>query len=343
MVKRLLLLALCLLLLAGVAVHGIWTWWQEPVRAEPAQIVTVAEGSSLAAVASELQRVGLLERPKLWTLMARLRGEDASIKRGEYRFGGDVSPAELLRVLVDGRVVTYSVTLPEGITLQEALGILQAQPALEAVLDGTGDARLQALVQPHPAPEGLFFPDTYRFTRGETDLDVLETAHHRMLDVLDAAWAVRDPSLPYEAPYDALIMSSIVEKETGVAGERGQIAGVFLRRLERGMRLQTDPTVIYGLGGGFDGNLRRRHLDDAGNPFNTYRHKGLPPTPIALPGKAAIEAAMHPEPGNTLYFVARGDGSHEFSETLEQHTAAVRQYQLKRRKDYRSAPAEQRP
>lgn len=343
MVKRILLLGFCLLLTGISAALVIRQWWQEPVQAASEQVITVAEGSSLAFVADELHRAGLLKWPRLWTLMARLRGEDASIKRGEYGFQGHISPAELLQALVEGRVITYSVTLPEGITLAKALAILQAQAPLEALLDGPGDSRLLALVQPHEFLEGLFFPDTYRFVRGESDLAILQVAHRRMLAVLDAAWSGRDPGLPYQGPHEVLIMASIVEKETGIPEERGQIAGVFVRRLQRGMRLQTDPTVIYGLGENFDGNLRRQHLEDRGNAFNTYRHHGLPPGPIALPGKAAIEAAVHPEPGDSLYFVARGDGSHEFSETLEQHSVAVRQYQLNRRKDYRSTPAEQRP
>jgi UPF0755 protein len=244
-------------------------------------------------------------------------------------------------MLVAGRVVQYSVTLPEGITLAEALAVMQSSEALDARLDGTRDPRLLALIEPWTEPEGLFFPDTYVFTRGQTDLEILRLAHQRMRALLDMAWNERDSELPYQEPYEVLVMASIIEKETGVPEERERIAGVFVRRLQRGMRLQTDPTVIYGLGEDYAGNLRRSHLRDMTNLFNTYRHAGLPPTPIALPGEAAILAAVHPAPGQELYFVARGDGSHAFSRTIEEHTRAVQQYQLQRREDYRSSPPPQ--
>lgn len=338
MVRTALFLGLSLLLLAGLGAHAVWSWWRQPVHGEPGKIITIAQGSSLSAVSRELAGAQLLTWPRLWTLVARLKGQDARIKRGEYNFDGGISPEGLLRALVDGRVISYSVTLPEGITLSEALDILQSEDALDSVLEGHSDPRLLVLAEPYPSVEGLFFPDTYQYVRGDTDLDILELAGVRMRRELNRAWDERDLGLPYKDVYELLIMASIVEKETGVPEERGQIAGVFVRRLLKGMRLQTDPTVIYGLGESFDGNLRRRHLEDATNAFNTYRHSGLPPTPIALPGAAAIQAAVHPAEGSALYFVARGDGSHVFSDTLEQHTAAVRQYQLQRRRDYRSAP-----
>ncbi|WP_269473252.1 endolytic transglycosylase MltG [Kineobactrum salinum] len=186
--------------------------------------------------------------------------------------------------------------------------------------------------------EGLFLPETYRFERGTSDLDILARAHRAMLAALTEEWELRAPDLPYETPYEALIMASIIERETGVPDERQQIAGVFVRRLQRGMRLQTDPTTIYGLGTAFDGNLVRSHLRDGDNIYNTYRHHGLPPTPIALPGRAALHAALQPAEGDSLYFVARGDGSHEFNSTLEGHERAVRKYQLERRENYRSRP-----
>jgi UPF0755 protein len=342
MLKKLTLLALCLLLLIGVLTRAVWNWWLTPVAGRPDLTITIDQGASLSRVANDLARAGLLDWPRLWTLAARGQGLDSMIKHGEYRFDGEVSPAGLLEALVQGRVVTYSVTLPEGITLGEALIVLRDQPALEAVLESASDPRLLELVQPRKTAEGLFFPDTYLFTRGDSDFDVLVRAHQRMQKVLSKAWEQRDSALPYREPYEVIIMASVVEKETGVPQERQQIAGVFLRRLEKGMRLQTDPTVIYGLGGEFDGNLRRRHLDDTSNPYNTYRHRGLPPTPIALPGAAAISAATQPDYGTSLYFVARGDGSHQFSDTLEEHTAAVRQFQLRRRSDYRSSPGASR-
>jgi UPF0755 protein len=184
----------------------------------------------------------------------------------------------------------------------------------------------------------LFFPDTYLYSRGTTDLQLLERAHARMLAVLDQEWQDRAADLPYASVYEALIMASIIERETGLPEEREQIAGVFVRRLQQGMRLQTDPTVIYGVGGAFDGNLRRTHLEDDANPYNTYRRDGLPPTPIALPGRASLHAALHPAEGTQLFFVARGDGGHEFSTTLADHERAVRKFQLRRKDDYRSSP-----
>jgi UPF0755 protein len=274
----------------------------------------------------------------LLTWYGRWSGQDQRIKRGEYRVPYGTNAPGLLSLLESGQVVQYQVTLPEGITLRQAIEILHAEEAMTATLSGPGDEKILALVSPSPTGEGWFFPDTYRYTRGDTDWQVLQQAHQAMSQQLQAAWQSREGELPYETPYDVLIMASIIEKETGLAEEREQIAGVFVRRLQRGMRLQTDPTIIYGLGAAFDGNLTRKHLADAGNPYNTYRHGGLPPTPIALPGSGAIRAALHPAAGETLYFVARGDGGHVFSTSLAEHEEAVRKYQLRRRRDYRSSP-----
>jgi UPF0755 protein len=333
----LLLLVTCAVLAAAVAAREAWSWWHAPIEA-PGGVIVVDSGGTLSAVARELATRSALTRPRLWTWVARYRGLDGKIKRGEYGLDHPRSPKQMLDMLVTGSVITYSVTLPEGITLAEGLALLQSQEAVTGLLDGTGDPRLLALVEPHTHPEGLFFPDTYVYRRGDTDLDILTLAHRRMSSELSAAWAGRDGGLPYGEPYEALIMASIVEKETGVPEERDRIAGVFVRRLEQRMRLQTDPTIIYGLGEDYRGNITRRHLADAGNLYNTYRHAGLPPTPIALPGRAALLAAVRPAEGRELYFVARGDGSHEFSETIEQHTRAVRRFQLSRREDYRSSP-----
>jgi UPF0755 protein len=208
-------------------------------------------------------------------------------------------------------------------------------------LDGPNDPRLLELVKPAESAEGQFFPDTYHYDRGASDWQILQRAYDAMQQALAEEWSERAAGLPYETPYEALIMASIIERETGLDEERGEIAGVFVRRLQKGMRLQTDPTVIYGLGPAFDGNLTRRHLADESNPFNTYRHGGLPPAPIALPGRASIRAALQPEDGDALFFVARGDGGHVFSATLAEHERAVRKYQLSRREDYRSSPGKQ--
>ncbi len=336
--KKLVILRCCLLVALAVTAVSLWQWWHNPFESQRSAVVLVGEGSSLSSVADDLARRGVLRRPHLWSVIARLQGLDGQIKRGEFEFSADMSPADLLATLVAGTVRHYSVTLPEGITLAMALNILQQQPQINALLDGVADPRMTGLLEPGQVAEGLFFPDTYSYIRGDSDLDILKRAHRRMQLVLAESWPLRARELPYSNPYEALIMASVVERETGVAQERRRIAGVFVRRLQKRMRLQTDPSVIYGLGPEFDGNLRRRHLEDKSNPYNTYQHRQLPPTPIALPGRDAIEAVLHPLPGSELYFVARGDGSHQFSDTLEQHLLAVRQYQLQRREDYRSGP-----
>ena len=336
--KKLLVLVTFLAIAAGISLRVLMHWWETPSGATGEVVILVGEGSSLGSVANELSAQKLLRWPKMWRMIARVQGLDSQIKQGEYRFTTAATPASLLQALVVGRVVKYKVTLPEGISLDTALDILQAQEPLVKLLDGVDDPRLLSLVQPAASPEGLFFPDTYNYSRTDSDLGILRLAYRRMQEVLERSWQEREPGLPYSDAYEALVMASVVEKETGLAAEREQIAGVFVRRLQKNMRLQTDPAVIYGLGSGFDGNLRRRHLEDSANPYNTYQHKGLPPTPIALPGRAAIEAAVHPAPGTALYFVARGDGSHQFSDTLADHQQAVKTYQLARRKNYRSAP-----
>ena len=210
MVRIALFVGLCLLLFAGVGAHAIWSWWQQPVTGEPGKTVTVPQGNSLSSVSRELARAELLTWPRLWTLMARLKGLDARIKQGEYNFDGGISPAGLLQALVDGRVITYSVTLPEGITLSEAIEILQGEPALDSIVEGKDDPRVLELAEPYPSAEGLFFPDTYRYVRGDTDLDILELAGSRMRTELDRAWEGRDIGLPYRDIYELLVMASIV-------------------------------------------------------------------------------------------------------------------------------------
>lgn len=244
----------------------------------------------------------------------------------------------LLDKLESGAIKYYQITFPEGLTLDEWLLLLQARENIRHTpeLDAGGVATALDIASSNP--EGWFAPDTYSFAAGDSELSLLRRAHQKMQTQLETLWQSRAPDLPYESPYEALIMASIIEKETGAAGERATIAGVFVRRLQKGMRLQTDPTVIYGLGDEYTGNLRRKHLSSP-SPYNTYRIKGLPPTPIANPGAAAVEAALHPAEGKALYFVARGDGGHYFSNDLAEHQRAVRQYQInRRRKDYRSAP-----
>lgn len=313
--------------------------WREPLNI-PGQGLEfhVSAGDSLRAVAISLHEQGVMPYPWLARLYGRWSGVDQQLKRGEYFVRPGTTAKQLLDQLRAGRVVQHQLTLPEGITLGQAVRILEADSRLVSVLSGATDARILELVKPRTTGEGLFFPDSYYFERGSSDWELLQRAHRDMLAILQQEWLEREPELPYESPYEALIMASIIEKETGLPSEREQIAGVFVRRLVKGMRLQTDPTVIYGLGEDFDGNLRRSHLSDDSNPYNTYRHAGLPPTPIALPGRASIRAALHPAKGDAIYFVARGDGGHVFSNTLADHEQAVRKYQLNRRADYRSSP-----
>jgi len=236
-------------------------------------------------------------------------------------------------------VVQYSLTLVEGWNFRQVRSALAKHEKIEQTLDGLSDSEVMAkLGHEGVFPEGRFFPDTYRFVRGMTDAQLLEKAYDRLDKVLAQEWEQRDPGVPYTTPYQALIMASLVEKETGVPQERGQIAGVFVRRMKIGMPLQTDPTVIYGLGERYNGKLTRAHLREP-TPYNTYTIPGLPPTPIAMVGREAIYAALHPADGTSLYFVAKGDGSHTFSDDLDAHNSAVREFQIKRRADYRSSPA----
>jgi UPF0755 protein len=238
-----------------------------------------------------------------------------------------------------GEMVQYSLTLVEGWNFHQVRAALAREEKIDQTLSGLSDSQvMDKLGHPGIFPEGRFFPDTYRFVRGMTDVDLLKLAYDRLDDVLAKEWAQRAEDLPYSGPYEALIMASLVEKETGVPQERGQIAGVFVRRMAIGMLLQTDPTVIYGLGDRYSGRLTRAHLKEA-TPYNTYVIAGLPPTPIAMVGREAIHAALNPVAGTSLYFVARGDGSHVFSDDLDAHNNAVREFQLKRRADYRSSPA----
>jgi UPF0755 protein len=340
--RILLVAALLMAVLATLVAREVLERWQAPLNLpEAGMVLMVQPGDSLRSVANRLRDEGVLPHPELLVAWARYHGLDARIRRGEYQLAPGLDAKSLLDLLVSGRVLQYQVTLPEGIVLKRALEILAAEAALETVISGADDPRLLQLVAPHEAPEGLFLPETYRFERGASDLDILGRAHSAMLQALAEEWEQRAADLPYATPYEALIMASIIERETGLAEEREEIAGVFVRRLHLGMRLQTDPTIIYGLGDAYEGRLRRRHLRDADNLFNTYRHHGLPPTPIALPGRAALQAALQPAAGDTLFFVARGDGSHEFNATLEGHERAVRKYQLQRREDYRSTPGTQ--
>lgn len=329
--KLLLLFVITGVLLGGAAATYVLRWQQAPLDLTDGAVVVVVvveRGEPFVRFAERLAERGLLDHPRLWSTLARLSGDAHRVKAGEYEVRPGDSPRALLSRLVAGDVVTYHAQIIEGWTIMEALTALAADPVLERRLDGvTALTLLDVLGLPGGHAEGLFFPDTYRFVRGDSDADILRRAYFRMQSVLDQAWSARAEGLPYESPYDALIVGSLIEKETGREAERPLISQVFVLRLNLGMRLQTDPTVIYGLGDAFDGNLRRTHLREH-TPYNTYRNHGLPPTPIALPGAASIHAALNPADGDYVYFVSRGDGTSQFSVTLEQHNAAVRRYQL---------------
>ncbi len=317
--------------------YYLWSWLHTPiVLPEKITIYEVRAGMSVNSIARDFSGEGIIRWPELWTLYARF-ADKTHIQKGEYQFNKWESPKSILKKFNSGDVVQHKVTLVEGMTFQDYLKILNRVDAEKSSMD------YEELLQKFKSsskefthPEGWFFPDTYSYTKGDTALDILFRAYEKMQITLHDLWENRDGGLPYKNPYEALIMASIIEKETGAAHERSKIAGVFVRRLEKNMRLQTDPTVIYGMGDSYKGNITRKDLRTA-TPYNTYVIRGLPPTPIAMPGKEAIFAALHPESGDELYFVAKGDGTHKFSVTLEEHEVAVKEYQLKRKKGYRSS------
>ncbi len=288
----------------------------------------IPAGSSFSSVARRLVELGLIDSDRWFRLYARLTGDAAAIQAGEYQFTPGATPRSILEQFTSGEVRLYSFTIVEGWNHRDMLAALHANEAIEATMtDEDWPALLTELGATMLHPEGLFLPETYHFARATTDREVLGQAYRLMQEVLEEEWQARDETAPVNSAYEALILASIVEKETARADERPRIAGVFAQRLDKRMRLQTDPTVIYGIGPAFDGNLTRKHLR-TDTPYNTYTRHGLPPTPIAMPGRAAIRSALNPAPGNELYFVATGldDGSHHFSETKAEHDAAVAEY-----------------
>lgn len=320
---------LVLLIAAFLASRFTLAWLHDPIPAltEPVAY-EIPRGASLTAVANDLSQRGLIEHPRLLTLWARFTQQAQSVKAGEYELLPGSSPQALLDLFNSGRVLLHSVTFIEGTTYADIRALLAGNPAIRQELQGTSEAILmERLGAPGVHPEGQFFPDTYRFARQTTDFELLQMAYQRMQRELAAAWEGRAEDLPLGNAYEALILASIIEKETALDRERAQISGVFVERLRRSMRLQTDPTVIYGLDDSYDGNLRRADLR-RDTPYNTYTRAGLPPTPIALPGLESLRAAVHPEETGAIFFVAtgQGDGSHYFSRTLEEHDAAVQRY-----------------
>lgn len=333
-------LATVLLLLLAV---GAYVYWSSVTRLQPeARIYVVEPGTSLKNFARQLHREGVLPDAHTLVWIAYLKGQGRDLKAGEYRFRKGITAFELLDQVMSGRVVEYPLRIVEGWTFKQVRQALNEAPKLTHSLAGLQPRQIMAMLgYPTLHPEGRFFPDTYYYSAGMSDLLILQRAFQKMEKVLEEEWANRDSDLPIRNRDEALTLASIVEKETARPEERELIAGVFVRRMRIGMKLQTDPSVIYGLGEKFNGNLTVAHLRQY-TPYNTYIIKGLPPTPIAMPGREALHAALHPENTKALFFVSRGDGSHEFSETLEQHNRAVVKYQLKGRPKS-SAPVSRTP
>lgn len=327
------IILLSFVLLFAVAVD-FYMFMSSPMNIDESFIYEIKPGTSASLLSRTLHQKGALSRPYYLSMYTRITGLAGKLKVGEYRVEPGSSPYRLISDIVSGKVKQYSITLIEGNTYWQMLEQIRQSPHLEHTLAGISDEQMMAkLGYAGQHPEGRFYPDTYYFPKGMTDVDFLKRAYQQMELHLAEAWQARDAGLPFATPYEALIMASIVEKESALASERSTIAGVFINRLRKGMRLQTDPTIIYGLGKDFDGDIRYRDIE-APTPYNTYVIKGLPPTPIAMPGIGAIRAVMHPENTDYLYFVATGDGSgsHAFSSSYAEHDKLVDKYQRKRRK-----------
>ncbi len=311
--------------LVGAAAFAYWA--KQPITVqEPAIEFTILPGSGAGAAGQQMAAAGVPLQPILFNLLARVTAKSAKLKAGSYELKPGTTPLQLLNQLVRGAFAQESLTIIEGWTFRQMRQALAAHTGLKHDTVNLTDQALMAQISPEfKAPEGLFFPDTYLFAKGSSDLQIYKQAHMTLIAHLTEAWEKRDPSLPYATPYEALIMASIVEKETGQKSERGLIAGVFVNRLKLGMLLQTDPTVIYGMGEKYDGKIRKRDLE-TDTPYNTYMRAGLPSTPIALPGAQSLTAALAPARTDALYFVSRGDGTSQFSGNLTEHNRAVNQY-----------------
>ena len=327
------------LLVLGAFAAGLLVWLDyhrftdAPLTIERADATfDVARGASYRDIVRQLHEAGITrDTTWYWRALGRELGVEGKLHAGEYALTQGLTPRQLLVKMAAGEVLQHQFTIVDGWTFKQLRLALAADAGLVQTLPGIADGDIAQRFQIEGGnPEGWFLPETYAWVKGESDFDVLTRAHGAMQKTLDRLWAAREPDPRLETPYQALILASIVEKETGRPDERPLIAGVFMRRLKFGMRLQTDPTVIYGMGESYRGNIRREDLD-TDTPYNTYTRDGLPPTPIALPGTAALEATLHPAPGDALYFVARGDGSHEFTATLDEHNRAVQKYQLHRK------------
>ncbi|HQO16052.1 MAG TPA: endolytic transglycosylase MltG [Methylotenera sp.] len=323
------------LLVACVALIGLSAWLAyyavTPLNLAPSsQEIVIQPKSGLRSIANQLVAQGVIQEPWRFIVLAKLLNKESTLQAGNYTLNKNVSPYQLLLSLNNGKATQGSITFIEGRTFAQMREKMARNDALKQTVTNLSEAEILKLVGSNRTKaEGLFFPDTFYFDRNTADTVILQRSYDAMQSKLDAAWQKRAPNLPYKNSYEALIMASIVEKETGKASERAMIAGVFINRLRIGMRLQTDPTVIYGMGVEYQGNIRKKDLLKD-TPYNTYTRDGLPPTPIAMPGLAAIEAALHPETTKALYFVGKGDGSHAFSNSLQEHNRAVVKYQLKK-------------
>jgi len=328
MLVRVLLL---MVVLTGLSMAALWWEYKlaltEPVVTEQPRLFEIKRGDSFNLISHHLVNQKIKITPLFFKLLAYQTKTIAQLKAGEYELPAGLTMPDMLALFVSGQSKQYPITFPEGITFKQMRQQIQATQKLTQTLQKMDDKAIMALLKVADLhPEGQFFPDTYFFTKGTTDFSLLKTAYNRMQTVLMTEWAAKSPDISLQTPYEALILASIIEKETAAAEERAEIAGVFIRRLQRGMLLQTDPTVIYGMGERYNGNIRRQDLKQT-TAYNTYVIKGLPPTPIAMPGRDSIHAALHPAKGNSLYFVAKGQGRHAFSATLNEHNQAVNQYQ----------------
>ena len=339
---RWMLLILLVILIASSAL-GLFVWkdyqrfsnallFPQGLKSSDRFTIDFPEGAALATLVDNLESVSAAKAPRWqWQMLVRELNLSRKLKAGEYAFSATDTPRSVLFALAEGKVVQHRITVIEGTRFADLRLALVQHKAIKQSITAMSDAEiLTAIGAEESHAEGLFLADTYRFPKGFSDLELLKKAYWAQKKLLRSAWDQRQPNLPYSTPYEALTMASIIEIETGKASERPEIAGVFIRRLRLNMRLQTDPTVIYGMGDSYQGNIRKSDLQ-TDTPYNTYTRAGLPPTPIALPGRAAIQAALNPKAGNTLYFVAKGNGAHQFSETLDAHNSAVREFQLNRR------------
>ncbi len=333
-IKRLFVWSLFVsLLVVAITVYQLLSFQHDEIPLSKQEVkFLIKPGSNIKSIAQELALQKIINDPWLFILLARVKGVETRVRAGEYRIDSSLTADELLETFIQGNAIQYSFTVIEGWSFRQMLTAIHEDSVIEQTLKGKTDREIMTLLgYPEQHPEGLFFPDTYRFPKGTSDIDFLRRAYQVMQKHLAREWEQRGSDLPLKSSYEALILASIIEKETGVDFERPLIGGVFTQRLKRKMRLQTDPTIIYGLGEDFDGDIRFRDLK-RDTPYNTYLYAGLTPTPIALPGLEAIRAALHPAHTEALYFVSKGDGTHHFSKTLEQHNAAVSRYQLNERK-----------